>query len=98
MTDIKRVRARTQVGRVLAMLRDHRPVCSTRIYNDSIRRPAARVCDLRALGLHIESRTCRNGRHDHGGDPTVEYVLHPAVPIVGLAGEFVLMVPEPVPA
>jgi len=56
------------------------------------------VCDLRALGLHIESRTCRNGRHDHGGDPTVEYVLHPAVPIVGLAGEFVLMVPEPVPA
>lgn len=61
----------TQRDKVLRMLKAG-PVCSTQFLERYIPRAAARIWELRAEGYWVETRKCRQHKHD---TPQVEYEL-----------------------
>ena len=50
------------------------PVCGTEFLDEHIPRYAARISELRATGVPIETRPCR-GSHHHHITRQVQYVL-----------------------
>ena len=69
--------AGTQKARILKLLKQE-PVCSSMLYGmvfDVTHRLAARIHEMRADGLPIDSRRCENGGHRHTSGMD-EYVLN----------------------
>jgi hypothetical protein len=64
MTQSQEILYRLQMG----------PVCGTDLLRMFIPRYAARILELRQAGHQIETRTCRDDRHQHR-NKQIEYVL-----------------------
>lgn len=66
----------SQTDRIRGLL-ERGPVCGTTMLRMMIPRYAARIHELRAAGLNIQTRTCKDQHHSHESNQIEYYIEKP---------------------